>query len=154
MDMSTIASGQPQRAAATAHTMHAPLSRLTASMGLASVILAVVGFALLGNAPGTDVSGQTMITYAAHNRILLLALAYLFGLSFALILCFMTGLRALFRGAGERTEALATLGLVGGIVWVTLGFGICSSRWPRRFGPSTTRRSPAPWLTSARLSRT
>ena len=42
--------------------VHAPLSRPTASTGLASVILAVVGFALLGNAPGTDVSGQAMIT--------------------------------------------------------------------------------------------
>ena len=47
----------------------------------------------------------------------------------------MTGLRALFRGAGERTEALATLGLVGGIVWVTLGFGILLFALARAFRP-------------------
>ncbi|GAC1657893.1 MAG: hypothetical protein NVS9B15_19350 [Acidobacteriaceae bacterium] len=98
--------------------------RYTAVAGMASVVLAIVAFALLGNAPGTDASGQRVITYLADNRVQLLALVYVFGLSFALILCFLTGLWSILRKAGGEAETLATLGLAGVVVWVTLGFGI------------------------------
>ncbi|GAC1512965.1 MAG: hypothetical protein NVS2B16_16800 [Chloroflexota bacterium] len=97
---------------------------MTAVVGIVSVVLAIIGFALLGNAPGTDASGQRILTYDADNRVQLLVLVYLFGLSFGLILCFLTGLWSILRRGGEEVETLATLGLAGVVVWVTLGFGI------------------------------
>ncbi len=106
------------------HTIRASLYRLTALAGIASVVLAAVAFALFGNAPATDASGQAVLTYVATNRVQVLAFVYLFGLSVALMLCFMTGLRALLRDAHQQAEPLATLGLVGGVVWVSVGYGI------------------------------
>lgn len=92
--------------------------------GITSVVLAVIGFVLISNAPGTDATGGRLATYYAANRIQLLVLVYLFGLSFGLILCFLTGLWSILRRASDEVDTLATVGLAGVIVWVTLGFGI------------------------------
>lgn len=99
-------------------------NRWTAVAGITSVVLAVVGFVLISNAPGTDAAGARLTSYYAANRVQLLVLIYLFGLSFGLILCFLTGLWSILRRGGEEAETLATLGLAGVVVWVTLGFGI------------------------------
>lgn len=105
------------------------VARLTGLAALIAVALYLIAALLQGSPPGGTASGEQVITYAsAHHDALLIAI-YLTGLAMALVLCVSVGLAALLRDAGKGGDALAAVGLVGGVGWVAvllagLGFAL------------------------------
>ena len=96
--------------------------RLTGAAGLGFVALFVVAYALAGSLPGDDATGQAILTFAGGNHTRILASTYALGLGLAIGLCFLTGLRQVLVPAASGLDVLGTLGLVGGVVWITLTY--------------------------------
>lgn len=96
--------------------------RLTGAAGIGFVALFVVAYLLAGSLPTDDSSGQAILSYVSGNHTRVLASMYVLGLALAIGLCFLTGRRRLLVPADSGLEVLGTLGLVGGVVWVTLTY--------------------------------
>lgn len=105
------------------------LSRWTGIAGAAAVVFALTAFAVFGtmSPPTESDSGQTIAKFFAGNRTTLAVLVYLVALSFGFNLAFFVGLRDVFRRRAPDIETLATVGAVGGIVFIAVvyvGFGV------------------------------
>ena len=105
------------------------LSRWTGLAGLATVILALVAFAVFGtlSPPNETDSAPDIASFFADNRTALAGLVYLVALSFGFNLVFFVGLRDVLRRRAPDTEMLATVGAAGGVVFIAVayvGFGV------------------------------
>ena len=105
------------------------LSRWTGLAGLATVILALVAFAVFGtlSPPNETDSAPDIASFFADNRTALAGLVYLVALSFGFNLVFFVGLRDVLRRRAPDTEMLATVGAAGGVVFIAIayvGFGV------------------------------
>jgi hypothetical protein len=112
--------------------------KLTSAAGLGVVLLFVISSVILPltDAPSTDASAQVVARYVGDNRGQLLAVLYLSGLSFGLLLVFAGGLRYLLRRAagGDDTPvpgigfggaiALASILMVGFSLFVAAGYRV------------------------------
>jgi hypothetical protein len=99
------------------------LRQLTALAGIASVILYVLGDALISDLPSINASAGTFATYAAGHQAQLLIFVYVWGATVAFNLVFLTGLWSVLRHDAQASEVLSTLALGAGfIVWaIVLG---------------------------------
>lgn len=105
------------------------LSRWTGLAGLATVILALVAFAIFGalSPPNETDSAPDIARFFADNRAILVVLVYLVALSFGFNLIFFVGLRDVLRRRAPDTEMLATVGAAGGALFIAIayvGFGV------------------------------
>ena len=105
------------------------LSRWTGIAGAATVILALVAFAIFGalSPPNETDSAPDIAGFFADNRTILAGLVYLVALSFGFNLVFFVGLRDVLRRRAPDTETLATIGAVGGVAFIAIayvGFGV------------------------------
>jgi hypothetical protein len=99
------------------------LRRFTAIAGVLSVVLYVLGDALIADLPNINASANTFATYAAHHQPQLLGCVYLWGATVAFNVIFMTGLWSILRHAERTSDVLATLALGAGyMIWaIVLG---------------------------------
>lgn len=100
-----------------------PLRRFAALAGIASVILYVLGDALIADLPSINASGRTFAAYAAGHQTQLLMFVYVWGATVAFNLIFLTGLWSILRHDARASEVLSTLALGAGyMVWaIVLG---------------------------------
>jgi magnesium-transporting ATPase (P-type) len=105
------------------------VSRWTGLAGIATVICALVAFAIFGalSPPNETDSASDIASFFADNRTVLAVLVYLVALSFAFNLIFFVGLRDVLRRRAADTEMLATVGAAGGALFIAIayvGFGV------------------------------
>ena len=105
------------------------LPRWTGLAGIATVILALVAFAVFGTtSPPTETdSGLAISAYFADHRTTLAVLVYLIALSFGFNLVFFIGLRDVLRRRAPDVATLASVGAAGGALFIAIayvGFGV------------------------------
>jgi len=89
-------------------------------IGLAIVILFVVGFAVLSgnNSPGENASGQKVITYWNAHQTIGWAQIPVIGLGLALMILFVSHLRNVLDGSADRRGPLPRVVYAAGIIFV------------------------------------
>lgn len=91
--------------------------RLALLTGAASIVLAVIGFVVLGDTPDVDDSTQKIAQFWRDNDGAAMGSGGLTAWSAVLFLLFAGALRNALRTAAPETEGLATAGLAGGILF-------------------------------------
>ncbi len=105
------------------------VSRWTGLAGIATVVTAIVAFAIFGalSPPNETDSAAKIAKFFADNRTMMAVLVYLVALSFGFNLIFFVGLRDVLRRRAPDTELLATVGAAGGALFIAIayvGFGV------------------------------
>lgn len=123
------------------------LYTMTAAAGIATVVTTIIAIAILLSAgpPAEGDSAQNVALFFADNRVPVLAGLYVGAISLAFNLAFYVLLRDVLRRADPESEALATLGLIGGAVFIAVlyaGFAVLAQLAFREgTGDPTTQRT-------------
>jgi hypothetical protein len=91
-------------------------SRLVGVAGLLAALCFLVAFLLDPTPPGAGASGSEVLAHVAQYQNSDRAAAFLFGLSAALLITFLSGLRAHMSEADERSSWAPTAMIAGGVV--------------------------------------
>ena len=103
----------------------ARIQRFTAVAGIASVLLYALGDVLIIDLPPINESAQTFASYTASHGTQLLIFVYVWGVTVAAVLCFLTGFWSVLRGAERTSALLSTLGLGSGyLIWAIVLAGL------------------------------
>lgn len=100
--------------------------KLAASTGIAALVLFGVGYALTGNPPAADSTGEEILIWATDERGAIMASSYLGGVGSVLLLWFFGSLRSYLRSAEGRTGRLSAVAFGAGLVVVTV-FGVSAA---------------------------
>lgn len=100
------------------------VSRLTAVAGFATVIAALIAFAIFGtlSPPNETDSSQNIAKFFADNRTVLAVLVYLVAVSLGLNIIFYVGLRDVLRRRAPAYDTLASVGVMGGAVFIAIAY--------------------------------
>lgn len=97
--------------------------RIAAGTGIGTVVLFIVGFLLVGDAPKLDDSAGEVAAYYGDERGKLVTAAILFGLGAVLLVWFVSALATALYGAGQARLAATAFGgglLVVGVLFLIL----------------------------------
>lgn len=101
------------------------VQRFAAIAGIVSLVLYLVGDALIFDLPPINSSAATLASYVASHQGQMLAFVYVWGATVAAALCFLAGVWSLLRRSDRVSELLATLGLGSGfVIWAIVLAGL------------------------------
>ena len=100
------------------------LSRFTAASGIAAVVLTVVALAVFGalSPPSESDPAADVAKFFANHQMAVYVASYIVAAGTGANLMFYVGLRDVLRRRAPRSETLITIGLVGGVAFISILF--------------------------------